>query len=256
MKMEENKSFKVKPKKNNIVGGSVCNSTSINSPTTPKNQINQAPVICQPQFYSMSDAANAQCQFLSNPNIAKQFMAMLPTMSNVPFSPQNVKIENNAIKTIPVQNQEMAHINQFSSQQIQNNIGVNSTQTPSPNQQYIQLPNGQIVPTFQGMVGNQPLIMMIPPNHNMDMIHHNGSTPTQQNTTRTHNDIFPQPIAVSNKVQDDEPLYVNNKQYDRILKRREARAKLEKAGRIPRERKRLQCRLHLHGGIILSIFHV
>lgn len=36
---------------------------------------------------------------------------------------------------------------------------------------------------------------------------------------------------------DDEPLYVNAKQYNRILKRRAARAKLEADGRIPKERR-------------------
>ncbi len=36
---------------------------------------------------------------------------------------------------------------------------------------------------------------------------------------------------------EEEPLYVNAKQYNRILKRRAARAKLEAEGRIPRERK-------------------
>lgn len=34
----------------------------------------------------------------------------------------------------------------------------------------------------------------------------------------------------------EEPLYVNAKQYHRILKRRQARAKLEATGRIPKER--------------------
>ncbi|VDP73852.1 unnamed protein product [Echinostoma caproni] len=34
----------------------------------------------------------------------------------------------------------------------------------------------------------------------------------------------------------EEPLYVNAKQYNRILKRRQARAKLESQGRIPKER--------------------
>lgn len=36
---------------------------------------------------------------------------------------------------------------------------------------------------------------------------------------------------------EEEPLYVNAKQYHRILKRRQARAKLEGDGRIPKERR-------------------
>ena len=35
---------------------------------------------------------------------------------------------------------------------------------------------------------------------------------------------------------DDQPLYVNAKQYHRILKRRQQRAKLEAQGKIPKER--------------------
>jgi hypothetical protein len=49
------------------------------------------------------------------------------------------------------------------------------------------------------------------------------ATPTQSNVT--------------SEPTEEEPLYVNAKQYNRILKRRAARAKLESEGRIPRERK-------------------
>jgi len=37
---------------------------------------------------------------------------------------------------------------------------------------------------------------------------------------------------------EEDPLYVNAKQYNRILKRRQARAKLENDGRIPKERRK------------------
>lgn len=46
-----------------------------------------------------------------------------------------------------------------------------------------------------------------------------------------------QRVALPNaEFLEEEPLYVNAKQYKRILKRRQARAKLEAEGKIPKER--------------------
>jgi len=49
----------------------------------------------------------------------------------------------------------------------------------------------------------------------------------------------PAPIVEQQDIVDDrdQPLYVNAKQYNRILKRRQARARLEAQGKIPKERR-------------------
>jgi len=46
------------------------------------------------------------------------------------------------------------------------------------------------------------------------------------------------PISAGAELLEEEPLYVNAKQYHRILKRRQARARLEAEGKIPKERKK------------------
>ena len=51
----------------------------------------------------------------------------------------------------------------------------------------------------------------------------------------------------SGEVLDEEPLYVNAKQYHRILKRRQARAKLEAEGKIPKQRQ-------VHVCIVLALW--
>lgn len=53
----------------------------------------------------------------------------------------------------------------------------------------------------------------------------------------TPNPVQNSTTSIPNETAEEEPLYVNAKQYNRILKRRAARAKLEAEGRIPRERK-------------------
>ena len=58
------------------------------------------------------------------------------------------------------------------------------------------------------------------------MVPGGGAVPTMQR--------IPLPGA---EMLEEEPLYVNAKQYHRILKRRQARAKLEAEGKIPKERR-------------------
>ena len=72
--------------------------------------------------------------------------------------------------------------------------------------------------TTTGNSGNQNIIMMVPSA--------TGGSPAIQT-------ILPEML-------EEEPLYVNPKQYHRILKRRQARAKLEAEGRIPKEGKKLR----------------
>ncbi len=71
----------------------------------------------------------------------------------------------------------------------------------------------------------------------------NGSNSNNNSSSNNNVEHHQQPIASGNNTPtneddggDEEPLYVNAKQYNRIMKRRQARAKLENDGRIPKNR--------------------
>lgn len=55
------------------------------------------------------------------------------------------------------------------------------------------------------------------------------------NSTNNSTNQF-QRLPTTAEFLEEEPLYVNAKQYKRILKRRQARAKLEAEGKIPKTR--------------------
>lgn len=77
----------------------------------------------------------------------------------------------------------------------------------------------------------------------------------QNNNGQSHLDYHPEQDTEQEQEQalDEEPLYVNAKQYHRILKRRAARARLEELGRLSRQRKVRSLILKSHLFIYLSI---
>ncbi|XP_019624160.1 PREDICTED: nuclear transcription factor Y subunit alpha-like [Branchiostoma belcheri] len=95
-------------------------------------------------------------------------------------------------------------------------VAAAATSTPLPQPMTIQT-----VPAVAGTTLNTSggqVVMMVPGA---------GGVPTMQR--------IPLPGA---ELLEEEPLYVNAKQYHRILKRRQARAKLEAEGKIPKERRK------------------
>ncbi|XP_058640339.1 nuclear transcription factor Y, alpha, like isoform X5 [Onychostoma macrolepis] len=80
------------------------------------------------------------------------------------------------------------------------------------------------LPVSGNMVNAGGMVMVRPPD---EMVPGSGAVPAIQR--------IPLPGA---EMLEEEPLYVNAKQYHRILKRRQARAKLEAEGKIPKERRK------------------
>ncbi|XP_061759566.1 nuclear transcription factor Y, alpha, like isoform X6 [Nerophis ophidion] len=96
--------------------------------------------------------------------------------------------------------------------------GANTNTTNSQGTVTVTLPVSGNMVNAGGMVMVRPGVEMVPGG---------GGVPTMQR--------IPLPGA---EMLEEEPLYVNAKQYHRILKRRQARAKLEAEGKIPKERRK------------------
>lgn len=72
----------------------------------------------------------------------------------------------------------------------------------------------------------------------VQLVHQQAVSATQAANQLMQQTAAQQSSASIAAVGPEEPLYVNAKQYNRILKRRQARGKLEAQGRIPKERRK------------------
>lgn len=93
--------------------------------------------------------------------------------------------------------------------------------------------------TLNSSVGGGNIVMVVP-NHNAVAAAQvaNAGAATLQAVQRIPLPGTTTAAAAPADMVEEEPLYVNAKQYHRILKRRQARARLEAEGRIPKERRK------------------
>ncbi|CAK5022477.1 unnamed protein product [Meloidogyne enterolobii] len=149
----------------------------------------------------------------------------------------------------------------------QSGEGILNTSNNS-NDQHFTFPSGQqammpfqvmslgdgstaLIPLGTSITGGQ----FFPSALNNNFIENNNNVPTTCDQQQQHtivnvpstsfdsieqNEYFINNESINGQISTDqiEPIYVNEKQYNRILKRRAARAKLEMEGRIPKERRK------------------
>ncbi|KAL1122276.1 hypothetical protein AAG570_003681 [Ranatra chinensis] len=134
----------------------------------------------------------------------------------------------NAGTPIVIQQPQQTQILQTSDGQtfIYQPVQMESTPSSTPtlinlNGNLVQLTPANSTPGTTPLAGQQNIVMMVADRNA------NSSSQFQR-----------LPIISGAEILEEEPLYVNAKQYKRILKRRQARAKLEAEGRIPKLRQR------------------
>ncbi|KAK3611608.1 hypothetical protein CHS0354_018301 [Potamilus streckersoni] len=188
-------------------------------------------IIQQPQHQVLSPVSGVQGQYMTS-NLGQFFGQIIQTADGQTILYQQPQTFSTA-STLDTSTSNTQMMSQAGQQQQQQSNGVitNSTTLPvtsasSPSAMTSGTP--QIVQVASGVNGISQ-IFQVPGAGGMPQIMVVGGNLSPQ-----------QRVAISGQqeTQEDEPLYVNAKQYHRILKRRQQRARLEACGKIPKERKR------------------
>ncbi|XP_068121632.1 nuclear transcription factor Y subunit alpha isoform X2 [Hyperolius riggenbachi] len=163
-------------------------------------------IIQQPQ------AAVTAGQSQSQPQIAVQGQQVAQTAEGQTIVYQPVNADGTILQQVPVTGMITIPAASLAGAQIVQ-AGA-TTNTTNSNQGTVTV----TLPVSGNVMNSGGMVMMVPGA---------GSVPALQR--------IPLPGA---EMLEEEPLYVNAKQYHRILKRRQARAKLEAEGKIPKERRK------------------